>query len=82
MKKILLIIILFISFIKIDALDINKMYIDSEVDISGNLLVKEIIEIDKLDEEFNYKIYFKDMNLTLNDKNYYDGFNIIFICIS
>lgn len=76
MKKILLIIILFISFIKIDALDINKMYIDSEVDISGNLLVKEIIEIDKLDEDFNYKIYFKDMNLTLNDKNYYDGFNI------
>lgn len=76
MKKILFIILLFISFIKIDALDINKMYIDSEVDISGNLLVKEIIEIDDLNEDFNYKIYFKDMNLTLNDKNYYDGFNI------
>lgn len=76
MKKILFIILLFISFIKIDALDINKMYIDSEIDISGNLLVKEIIEINNLDEDFNYKMYFKDMNLTLNDKNYYDGFNI------
>lgn len=52
------------------------MYIDSEVDISGNLLVKEIIEIDNLNEDFNYNIYFKDMNLTLNDKNYYDGFDI------
>ena len=31
MKKILFIILLFISFIKIDALDINKMYIDSEI---------------------------------------------------
>lgn len=76
MKKILFIILLFISFIKIDALDINKIYIDSEIDISGNLLVKEIIEINNLDEDFNYKMYFKDMNLTLNDKNYYDGFNI------
>lgn len=76
MKKILFIILLFISFIKIDALDINKMYIYSEIDISGNLLVKEIIEINNLDEDFNYKMYFKDMNLTLNDKNYYDGFNI------
>ena len=76
MKKILFIILLFTSFIKIDALDINKMYIDSEIDISGNLLVKEIIEINNLDEDFNYKMYFKDMNLTLNDKNYYDGFNI------
>ncbi len=76
MKKILFIILLFISFIKIDAMNIDKLYIDSEIDISGNLLVKEIIEIDNLDEDFNYKIYFKDMNLTLNDKNYYDGFNI------
>ena len=76
MKKILFIILLLTSFIKIDALDINKMYIDSEIDISGNLLVKEIIEINNLDEDFNYKMYFKDMNLTLNDKNYYDGFNI------
>lgn len=76
MKKILLIVLLFISFINVDALNINRMYIDSEVDISGNLLVKEIIEIDNLNEDFNYNIYFKDMNLTLNDKNYYDGFDI------
>lgn len=76
MKKILLMIITFILFIRVDALSINKMYVDSEIDISGNLLVKEIIEIDNLDEDFDYKLYFKDMNLTLNDKNYYDGVNI------
>lgn len=76
MKKIILIIITFMLFINVDALKINKMYIDSEIDISGNLLVKEIIEIDKLDEDFDYKIYYKDMNLTFNDKNYYDGFRI------
>lgn len=69
-------IITFILFIRVDALNINKMYVDSEIDISGNLLVKEIIEIDNLDEDFDYKLYFKDMNLTLNDKNYYDGVNI------
>ncbi len=76
MKKILLILLVFISFIKVNALSIDKMYIDSEIDISGNLLVKEVIEINNLNEDFNYKLYFKDMNLTLNDKNYYDGINI------
>lgn len=76
MKKILLILLVFISFIKVNALSIDKMYIDSEIDISGNLLVKEVIEINNLKEDFDYKLYFKDMNLTLNDKNYYDGINI------
>jgi hypothetical protein len=76
MKKILLILLVFISFIKVNALSIDKMYIDSEIDISGNLLVKEVIEINNLNEDFDYKLYFKDMNLTLNDKNYYDGINV------
>lgn len=76
MKKILLILLVFISFKKVNALSIDKMYIDSEIDISGNLLVKEVIEINNLNEDFDYKLYFKDMNLTLNDKNYYDGINI------
>ena len=76
MKKILLILLVFISFIKVNALSIDKMYIDSEIDISGNLLVKEVIEINNLNEDFDYKLYFKDMNLILNDKNYYDGINI------
>lgn len=76
MKKILLILLVFISFIKVNALSIDKMYIDSEIDISGNLLVKEVIEINNLNEDFDYKLYFKNMNLTLNDKNYYDGINI------
>ena len=48
MKKILLILLVFISFIKVNALSIDKMYIDSEIDISGNLLVKEVIEINKV----------------------------------
>ena len=48
MKKILLILLVFISFIKVNALSIDKMYIDSEIDISGNLLVKEVIEINNL----------------------------------
>lgn len=76
MKKILLILLAFLSFMRVNALSINKMYIDSEIDISGNLLVKEVIEINNLNEDFDYKLYFKDMNLTLNDKNYYDGINI------
>ena len=76
MKKILLILLVFISFIKVNALSIDKMYIDSEIDISGNLLIKEVIEINNLNEDFDYKLYFKDMNLTINDKNYYDGINI------
>ncbi|MCI7559008.1 MAG: hypothetical protein MSS76_02730 [Clostridium sp.] len=76
MKNILLILLVFISFIKVNALSIDKMYIDSEIDISGNLLIKEVIEINNLNEDFDYKLYFKDMNLTLNDKNYYDGINI------
>lgn len=76
MKKILLFIMTFILFINVKALEIDKMYIDSELDISGNLMVKEIIEIDNLDEDFNYKLYFKDMNLKLKGKNYYDGVNI------
>lgn len=76
MKKILLILLVFLSFIRVNALSIDKMYIDSEIDISGNLLVKEVIEINNLNEDFDYKLYFKDMNLTLNDKNYYDGINI------
>lgn len=76
MKKIILVIITFMLFIRVNALSIDKMYIDSEIDISGNLLVKEVIEINNLNEDFDYKLYFKDMNLTLNDKNYYDGINI------
>lgn len=76
MKKILLILLAFLSFMRVNALSIDKMYIDSEIDISGNLLVKEVIEINNLNEDFDYKLYFKDMNLTLNDKNYYDGINI------
>ena len=58
MKKILLILLVFISFIKVNALSIDKMYIDSEIDISGNLLVKEVIEINNLNEDFDYKLYF------------------------
>ena len=40
MKKIILVLILLMPFIV--KADINKIFIDSEVDISGNLIVKEI----------------------------------------
>lgn len=41
--------------------DINKIFIDSEVDISGNLIVKEIIETDS-NEQFTLEIPYKNEN--------------------
>lgn len=43
--------------------DINKMYIDSEVDIAGNLIVKEIIEVDSINE-FTLSIPYKSEGST------------------
>lgn len=59
MKKIIISLILLIPF-AIKA-DINKIYIDSEVDISGNLIVKEIIEMDNNDS-FTLEIPYKNNN--------------------
>lgn len=59
MKKIIISLILLIPFI-IKA-DIDKIYIDSEVDISGNLIVKEIIEMDNSDS-FTLEIPYKNNN--------------------
>ena len=58
MKKTILALMLLIPFIV--KADINKIYIDSEVDISGNLIVKEIIETD--DESFTLEIPYKNEN--------------------
>ena len=41
--------------------DINKIFIDSEVDISGNLIVKEIIETDT-NKQFTLEIPYKNEN--------------------
>ena len=48
MKKIIISMLLLIP-IMVKA-DIDKIYIDSEVDIAGNLIVKEIIEVDSTNE--------------------------------
>lgn len=63
--------------------DINKMYIDSEVDIAGNLIVKEIIEVDSTDEFIlsipyksqNSKVY-KENDIVKDDSIIYDAENI------
>ncbi len=57
MKKIIVFTILLFPFI-LKASTINKMYIDSEIDISGNLIVKEIIDTDGGEEPIN--IYYKN----------------------
>ena len=57
MKKTILVLILLMPFIV--KADINKIFIDSEVDISGNLIVKEIIETDS-NESFTLEIPYKN----------------------
>ena len=63
MKKIVLILILFVPiFIKASITDV---FIDSEVDISGNLIIREIVNIN--DKNDVIKIYYEN---NLNDKLY------------
>ena len=64
MKKILLIIFIFIPVI-IKASVISGAFINSKTDISGNLIVEEIIELDEYDKPVN--IYYKN---ELKDKIY------------
>lgn len=59
MKKTILVLILLMPFIV--KADINKIFIDSEVDISGNLIVKEIIETNT-NEQFTLEIPYKNKN--------------------
>lgn len=81
MKKIIISLLLLIPFMV--KADINKMYIDSEVDIAGNLIVKEIIEVDSTDEFIlsipyksqNSKVY-KENNIVKDDSIIYDAENI------
>ena len=64
MKKVLMIIFLFIPMI-IKASVISGAFINSETDISGNLIVEEIIKLDEYDKPIN--IYYKN---ELKDKIY------------
>lgn len=81
MKKIIISLLLLIPFMV--KADINKMYIDSEVDIAGNLIVKEIIEVDSTDEFIlsipyksqNSKVY-KENDIVKDDSIIYDAENI------
>ncbi len=59
MKKIVITLILLIPFVV--KADIDKIYIDSEVDITGNLIVKEIIETSSKDD-FTLEIPYKNEN--------------------
>ncbi len=81
MKKIIISLLLLIPFMV--KADINKMYIDSEVDIAGNLIVKEIIEVDSTNE-FTLSIPYKSKNskeykendIVKDDSIIYDAENI------
>lgn len=81
MKKIIISLLLLIPFMV--KANINKMYIDSEVDIAGNLIVKEIIEVDSTDEFIlsipyksqNSKVY-KENDIVKDDSIIYDAENI------
>ena len=66
MKKIILLILLIIPF-AIKA-DISDLYIDSEIDISGNLIVKEIVKLD--DPDNLIKLYYEN---DLGDKLYFSS---------
>ncbi len=58
MKKVLIFIIFLFIPIIINASSINKIYIDSEVDISGNLIVKEIVDAEYINSPIN--IYYRN----------------------
>lgn len=81
MKKIIISLLLLIPFMV--KADINKMYIDSEIDIAGNIIVKEIIEVDSTDEFIlsipykseNSKVY-KENDIVKDDSIIYDAENI------
>lgn len=81
MKKIIISLLLLIPFMV--KADINKMYIDSEVDIAGNLIVKEIIEVDSTNKFIlsipyksqNSKVY-KENDIVKDDSIIYDAENI------
>lgn len=69
MKKIFLL-LLFLIPISIKGLEINKLYIDSELDIAGNLVIKEIIEVEDFNENLKLNILYKDINASDNQYGY------------
>lgn len=64
MKKLLLTVVcLILSTTFINATEVKKIYMDTEVEIAGGLHVKEIVYVDSQTEDFNLKIYYKDKSL-------------------
>ena len=59
MKKIVMIIILLFMPIFVKGSSLNKLYIDSEMDITGNLIVREIVEFD-FDNKEPINIYYRN----------------------
>lgn len=70
MKKILITIMMFIPFM-VKGSEIKKIYIESEVDISGNLIVKEIIDVKNHNEDMTINLFYKNEKATDNDKENY-----------
>lgn len=70
MKKIIIFILCLILSTNIKALELNKVYIDSELDIAGNINVKEVIEINNLNENLDLNLFYKDTNL--KEENTFD----------
>jgi hypothetical protein len=67
MKKLILFLII-MSPIYTNATEINSMYMDSEMDIAGNLIIKEVIEIDNYNENLKLNLFYKD-----SSRNKFDG---------
>lgn len=68
MKKIIIILTLLLC-INLKALEIQTVYIDAESDIAGSLVIKEVLEVDTIDEEFIINIFYKDKTLMEFDKS-------------
>ena len=65
MKKIVLIIMMFVLFtINVKATSIEKIYIDSETEIAGGLKIKELVKVTNQDGPININIFYKDKSLS------------------
>lgn len=61
MKKLLLLLLLIP--VQIKGLSVESVYIDTEIDISGTLQVKELIKVTNQNDDFKLNIFYKDTSL-------------------
>ena len=62
MKKILLALLLMLPCF-VNAMEIEKVFIDSEIEIAGGLYVREIIVVKNQDQDLNLNVYLSDKSL-------------------